>query len=138
MAYVEQVLVPTLTAGDIVVMDNLSSRKVTGVREAIAAGAPLCACCPPIAPTSIRSSRLSQSSKHCSAAVLRAPIEALWNALGSTATCFTPAECANYFRNSGYLQSGEDALALPKAGLSFFSPTWSGYSASFGRTRSGT
>jgi transposase len=41
-AYVEQVLVPTLAAGDIVVMDNLSSHKVSGIREAIeAAGAAL-------------------------------------------------------------------------------------------------
>ena len=41
-AYVEQVLVHTLAAGDIVVMDNLSSHKVSGIREAIeAAGAAL-------------------------------------------------------------------------------------------------
>jgi hypothetical protein len=42
LAYVEQVLVPTLTSGDIVVMDNLGSHKVAGVRKAIeAAGARL-------------------------------------------------------------------------------------------------
>jgi transposase len=35
LAYVEQVLVPTLTRGDIVVMDNLASHKVAGVRKAI-------------------------------------------------------------------------------------------------------
>ena len=33
-------------------------------------------------------------------------VEALWNALGSIIACFTPAECANYFRNTGYFQSG--------------------------------
>jgi hypothetical protein len=37
LAYVEQALAPTLRAGDLVVMDNLAARKVTGVREAIAA-----------------------------------------------------------------------------------------------------
>lgn len=42
LAYVEQVLVPTMKPGDIVVLDNLSSHKVGGVREAIeAAGAEL-------------------------------------------------------------------------------------------------
>jgi hypothetical protein len=42
LAYVEQVLAPTLTAGDTVIMDNLGSHKVAGVREAIeAAGATL-------------------------------------------------------------------------------------------------
>ena len=37
LAYVEQVLVPTLTPGKIVVMDNLSSHKIEGVRTAIEA-----------------------------------------------------------------------------------------------------
>ena len=37
VAYAKQVLVPTLRAGDIVVMDNLSSHKRVAVREAIAA-----------------------------------------------------------------------------------------------------
>jgi transposase len=42
LAWVEQFLVPTLRRADIVVMDNLSSHKVKGVREAIeAAGATL-------------------------------------------------------------------------------------------------
>src|SRR3972149_1973489 len=41
-AYIEQAVVPTLRAGDIVVMDNLQSHKVAGVRQAIeAAGAQL-------------------------------------------------------------------------------------------------
>ena len=37
LAYVEQVLAPTLRAGDLVVMDNLAAHKVKGVRAAIAA-----------------------------------------------------------------------------------------------------
>ena len=42
LAYVEQVLVPTLKKGDIVFMDNVRTHKVVGVREAIeAAGARL-------------------------------------------------------------------------------------------------
>jgi hypothetical protein len=42
LAYVEQVLVPTLRRGDLVIMDNLGSHKVAGVRKAIeAAGARL-------------------------------------------------------------------------------------------------
>ena len=34
LAYVQQQLAPTLTPGDIVVMDNLSSHRLAGVREA--------------------------------------------------------------------------------------------------------
>ena len=36
-AYVEQVLAPTLQPGDMVVLDNLASHKVVGVRQAIEA-----------------------------------------------------------------------------------------------------
>jgi hypothetical protein len=57
IAYVEQVLVPTLRVGDIVVMDNLSSHKVPACARRSRQRAPLCAYCLPIAPTSIRSSR---------------------------------------------------------------------------------
>ena len=42
LAYVHQFLVPCLRRGDIVIMDNLSSHKIRGVRQAIeAAGASL-------------------------------------------------------------------------------------------------
>ena len=37
LAYVDQVLVPTLRKGDIVFMDNLRTHKIAGVREAIEA-----------------------------------------------------------------------------------------------------
>ena len=40
LAYVRQVLVPTLQPGDLVVMDNLSSHKAAGVREAIEQAVP--------------------------------------------------------------------------------------------------
>jgi hypothetical protein len=67
LAYVEQSLVPTLQQDDIVVMDNLSSQKVAGVRGAIEAEAPSCDICPPTVPTSIRSNSPSQRPKPCCA-----------------------------------------------------------------------
>ncbi len=51
LAYVEQVLVPTLAAGETVIMDNLPAHKVAGVRTAIEATGASCACCRPTAPT---------------------------------------------------------------------------------------
>jgi hypothetical protein len=45
LAYVQQVLVPTLRSGDIVVMDNLSSHKKAGVREAIESAGAKSLCC---------------------------------------------------------------------------------------------
>jgi len=32
-------------------------------------------------------------------------VEALWKALGSLIDCFSPPECANFFRHAGYFQS---------------------------------
>ena len=51
LAYVEQVLAPTLRPGDLVVMDNLSAHKVDGVREAIEAAGARLLYLPPYSPT---------------------------------------------------------------------------------------
>src|SRR5204862_2277185 len=64
-AYIEQFLVPTLSAGDIVILDNLGSHKSHAVRQLIrAAGAKLFSC-PATRRTSTRSSRYSQNSRPC-------------------------------------------------------------------------
>jgi len=63
LAYVEQVLVPTLKPGDIVIMDNLPAHKAAGVRQAIERLARHSACCRHTAPTSIQSRMPSQSSR---------------------------------------------------------------------------
>ena len=86
-------------------MDNLRAHKVAGVRGAIeAAGATLLfipAYSPDLNPIEMAFAKLK--------ALLRAKairtVEALWNALGSLAGCFTPAECANFFRHDGYFRS---------------------------------
>jgi transposase len=48
--YVTRVLVPTLRRGDIVVMDNLSAHKVTGIEDAIAAAGATLMYLPPYSP----------------------------------------------------------------------------------------
>ena len=106
LAYVEQVLVLTLRPGDLVIMDNLGSHKVAGVREAIeAAGASamfLPAYSPDLNPIEMAFAKLKAMLR---AKALRS-VEALWNALGDIVPCFTPNECASYFRHAGYFQSG--------------------------------
>src|SRR5262252_6637772 len=62
LAYVEQVLAPSLKPGDIVVLDNLSAHKVPSVREAIEAAGARLLYLPPYSPDFKSSS--SQSSKH--------------------------------------------------------------------------
>ena len=62
LLYVEKVLAPTLSAGDVVVMDNLGSHKGKAARAVIRARGAHCSSCRPTAPISIRSNRSSPSS----------------------------------------------------------------------------
>jgi transposase len=105
LAYVEQVLVPTLRAGDIVIMDNLPAHKVVGVREAIeAAGASrilLPAYSPDLNPIELAFAKLKARLRKQA----HRTIEALWNGFGRLAEWYDAAECANYFHHAGYFQS---------------------------------
>ena len=102
LAYVEQVLVPTLTGGDVVVMDNLGSHKVAGVRKAIEAVGPRFLYLPSYSPDLNPIEQAFTKFKALLRAKALRTVEALWNALGDIVACFSPAECANFLRNAGY------------------------------------
>ena len=102
LAYVEQVLVPTLSPGDIVIMDNLSAHKSPAVRHAIeAAGAEL-RFLPPYSPDfnpiEMAFSKLKAFLKKTAART----VDDLWAAIAEAIQLFPPAQCANFFENSGY------------------------------------
>jgi transposase len=101
-AYVEQMLAPSLSPGDIVVMDNLSSHKVDGVRQAIkAAGAfvlYLPAYSPDLNPIEQAFAKLKALLRKAAART----VEDLWQAIAGSLDQFTPDECANYLKNAGY------------------------------------
>ena len=105
LAYVEQVLVPTLKAGDIVIMDNLASHKVAGVRRAIEAVGAILMFLPPYSPDLNPIEQAFAKLKALLRAKALRTVDALWNALGSLVGCLTAAECANYLRHAGYFQS---------------------------------
>jgi len=100
-AYVEQFLAPALTAGDVVVMDNLAVHKVAGVREAITAvGASI----PYLPPYSPDLNPIEQMFAKLKALLRRAAArtqEALWTTIGQLLNSFSPTECQNYLANSG-------------------------------------
>ncbi len=102
LAYVEQVLAPTLNKGDIVFMDNLRTHKVDGVREAIeAAGATLRylpAYSPDLNPIEQVFAKLKAALRKGAART----VKALWKLIGKLLKTFAPEECANYFRHAGY------------------------------------
>lgn len=105
LAYVKQILVPTLRPGDIVVLDNLSSHKIEGVREAIeAAGAEL-RYLPPYSPDLNPIEQLFAKLKSLLRKAAARTVDVLWNTIGRLIESFDPDECANYIRNSGYVRS---------------------------------
>ncbi len=99
--YVREMLTPTLTDGDIVVMDNLPSHKVKGVRELVEATGATLQYLPPYSPDF---NPIEQAFAKLKALLRKAAarsVEALWNAIGNIANTFTTEECTNYFANSG-------------------------------------
>lgn len=102
LAYVEQVLVPTLRPGDIVVMDNLPAHKPVGVRTAIeAAGASLMYLppySPDLNPIEMAFAKLKALLKQAAARTVDALLEAIAEAIKA----FTTRECRNYLTAAGY------------------------------------
>lgn len=106
LAYIEQILVPTLRPGDMVIADNLSAHKVAGVRRAIEqAGATLCYL-PPYSPDLNPIELCFAKLKTIVRAARCRNIETLWPLLGACLQRFSPDECRNYFRHAGYSAAG--------------------------------
>ena len=102
LAYVEQVLVPTLKPGDIVIIDNLGSHKAKAVRRAIhTAGAKLFFL-PPYSPDLNPIEQVFAKLKTLLRKAAERTVEATWKRIGTLLQSVTPHECANYFRNAGY------------------------------------
>jgi transposase len=102
LAYVEQVLVPTLQPGDVVVLDNLAVHKQPEVRTAIAGVGAQLRFLPPYSPDFNPIEQAFAKLK----AFLRAARPRNFdqvNALVAIALgLFTPDECRNYVRHCGY------------------------------------
>ena len=101
-AYVEQQLGPTLSAGEIVVMDNLNSHNVKGVREAIEARGANLVYLPPYSPDFNPIELVFAKFKWLLKSSAERTVEGLWNLCGKLLDEFSRPECANYFRHCGY------------------------------------
>ena len=102
LAYVEQVLAPTLQAGDIVVLDNLGSHKSARIREVIEANGACLLYLPKYSPDL---NPIENAFAKLKAGLRRAAersTDALWNRIGALLQDFSPQECANYFKAAGY------------------------------------
>ena len=101
-AYVEQILVPTLKPGDIVIMDNLGSHKGQRLRSAIRAAGARVFFLPPYSPDLNPIEQVFAKLKALLRKAGERTVEATWNRIGKLLAYFKPSECANYFRNAGY------------------------------------
>jgi transposase len=102
LAYVEQVLVPTLKKRDIVFMDNVRTHKVVGVREAIeAAGAEL-RYLPPYSPDLNPIENVYSKLKSDLRKGAARTVDALSRLVGRSLKEIAPSDCAGYFRHAGY------------------------------------
>jgi transposase len=102
LAYVEQVLTPTLETGDLVVMDNLGSHRSHRIVELIEdRGARLLFLpkySPELNPIEMAFSKLKSALRKAA----ERSTEALWNRIGMLCDDFPPQQCTNYFKAAGY------------------------------------
>jgi len=102
LAYVEQVLVPTLRPGQIVVMDNLPAHKVSGIRAAIEAAGARLLLLPPYSPDFNPIENAFAKLKTILRKAAARTIPRLWDAIRDALPQFTPEQCVNMFTAAGY------------------------------------
>lgn len=102
LAYVEQLLVPTLSAGDVVVLDNLPAHKPAAIREAIEAAGAVVLFLPPYSPDfNPIELAFSKMKAHLRKAAARA-LPGLWDAIRDAIDAVTPNDARSFFTACGY------------------------------------
>ena len=101
-AYVDQVLVPELRRGDVVVMDNLGSHTTAGVRASIERAGCRLLYLPPYSPDLNPIENAFARLKALLRQAAERTVDGLWATIGRLLDRFTRRECRNYFRHCGY------------------------------------
>lgn len=101
-AFVEQVLVPQLRPGDVVVMDNLGSHKRPRTRQLIESSGGELVFLPPYSPDLNPIELVFAKVKHLLRSLASRTQEALWNLMQSVLDQITASDAANCFRHCGY------------------------------------
>lgn len=103
LAYTRRMLVPALRPGDLVILDNLSSHKVSGVQEAIRAAGATLLYLPPYSPDLNPIEKFFSKLKALLRKAAKRTVGALWDEIGTLLGTLTPEECANYFAACQYV-----------------------------------
>ena len=99
---VEQLLVPCLRPGDIVIMDNLGSHKSAELRRIIRAAGARLWYLPPYSPDLNPIEQAFAKIKHWMRAAQKRTVDELWRHIGDLISQIQAPECSNYFANAGY------------------------------------
>ena len=102
LAYVQQVLAPTLKPGDVVIMDNLAAHKSTPIKDAMEAVGARLLFLPPYSPDLNPIENAFAKLKAMVRKAAARSIEQLWDAIARIIQTYSPRECANYFAAAGY------------------------------------
>ena len=105
LEYVRSVLCPTLTPGDIVILDNLGSHKVDGVEQAILATGATVLYLPPYSPDLNPIEKLFSKLKALLRKAAKRSVDALWQEIGTLLDSISSEECSNYFLSCGYVNT---------------------------------
>jgi transposase len=100
--YIEEVLVPTLEPGDIVIMDNLGSHKAAAIRLAIRSAGAKLFFLPKYSPDLNPIEQVFAKLKHLLRKAAARDVDAICAHIGRLLDAFPPQQCANYFENAGY------------------------------------
>jgi transposase len=105
LAYVHKFLCPTLESGDIVILDNLSSHKVNGVKKAIHATGATVLYLPPYSPDLNPIEKFFSKLKALLRKAAKRSIDALWEEIGVLLNAVSSYECINFFDSCGYVNT---------------------------------
>jgi transposase len=110
LAWVRQFLVPTLSPGDAVIIDNLSSHKVAGVREAIEGAGAILLYLPPYSPDFNPIEQVFAKLKTLLRKAAARTLDALEHTIAVALNAFAPQECSNYITAAGYVLYHREVL----------------------------
>jgi transposase len=102
LAWVRQMLIPTLKPRDIVVLDNLGSHKGSAVRQAIREAGARLLFLPAYSPDLNPIEQVFSKLKHLMRKACERTVTATWQRIGQLLDTFQPDECQRYLTNSGY------------------------------------
>ena len=100
--WVQTQLAPTLSKGDVVILDNLASHKSEDAENAIRSKGAWILFLPPYSPDLNPIEMAFAKLKTLLRKRQVRTIDALWRAIGDICALFTPKECENYLKAAGY------------------------------------